>query len=124
LAGPPINSDLAVTVLSATTFSVPVNTSASTGAGTGGSLVRSSTVNGGAGIQAVSQYAGFSGVVGKIQHSPDDSTWADLITFVNVTAAPGAARVTAAGTVDRYTRYTRDVTGSGSFTPFVSFARS
>jgi len=123
LAGPAINSDLAVTVISTTTFSVNVNTSASTGAGTGGSFVCASTVNGGAGIQAVSAYATFTGVVGKIQHSPDDSTWADLITFTNVTTAPGAERKTATGTVDRYTRYTRDVTGSGSFTPVVAFAR-
>jgi hypothetical protein len=124
LAGPSINSDLAVTVISTTTFSVAVNTSASTGAGTDGSFVLSSTVSGAAGTQAVSAYSGFTGVVGKIQHAPDDSTWADLITFVNVTTAPGAQRVTAAGTVDRYTRYVRTVTGSGSITPFVGLARS
>jgi len=47
-----------------------------------------------------------------------------LITFTNVTTAPGAQRGTATGTVDRYTRYVRDVTGSGSFTPFVGLARS
>jgi len=123
LAGPSINSDLAVTVVSTTTFSVAVNTTASTGAGTGGSLVLSSTVGGAAGIQAVSAFSGFSGAVNKIQHAPDDSTWADLITFANVTTAPGAQRVTSAGTVDRYTRYVRDVTGSGSFTPFVGLAR-
>jgi len=123
LAGPAINSDLAVTVISTTTFSVAVNTTGSSGAGTGGSFVLSSTVNGAAGIQAVSAFSGLTGAVNKIQHSPDDSTWADLITFVNVTTAPGAQRVTSAGTVDRYTRYVRDVTGSGSFTPFVGLAR-
>jgi hypothetical protein len=124
LAGPSINSDLAVTVISTTTFSVAVNTTGSSGAGTGGSFVLSSTVNGGAGIQAVSAYATLTGVVGKIQHSPDDAVWADLITFTNVTSAPVAQRGTAAGTVDRYTRYSRDVTGAGSYTPFVGFARS
>ncbi len=123
LAGPSINSDLAVTVISTTTFSVAVNTTASTGAGTGGSFVLSSTVNGGAGSQQVSAFSGFTGHLGKIQHSPDDSTWADLITFTNVTAWPAAERKTVTGTVDRYTRFTRDVTGSGSITPFVGFAR-
>lgn len=124
LAGPAINSDLAVTVISTTTFSVAVNTTASSGAGTDGSFVCSSTVTGAAGYQAVSAYAGFTGVIGKIQHAPDDSTWADLITFANVTSAPGAQRVTAAGTVDRYTRYVRTVSGAGSITPFVGFSRS
>jgi hypothetical protein len=124
LAGPAINSDLAVTVISTTTFSVAVNTSASSGAGTDGSFVLSSTVGGAAGYQQVPAYSGFTGVIGKIQHAPDDSTWADLITFVNVTSAPGAQRVTAAGTVDRYTRYVRTVTGAGSITPFVGLSRS
>jgi len=123
LAGPSINSDLAVTVVSTTTFSVAVNTTGSSGAGTGGSFVLSSSVNGGAGVQAISAYSGFTGVIGKIQHAPDDSTWADLLTFANVTTGPGAQRVTAAGTVDRYTRYVRTVSGAGSITPFVGFAR-
>lgn len=123
LAGPSINSQQAVTVISTTTFSVAVDTSGSTGAGTGGTFVLASTVNGAVGYQAISAYSGFTGVIGKIQHSPDDSTWADLITFVNVTSGPVAARLTATGTVDRYTRYVRTVTGSGSITPFVGVVR-
>ena len=119
-SSPTINGQRTVTVISPTTFSVPVNVA--TG-GTGGSFVLASTVNGSAGIQAVSAFSGFSGVIGKIQHAPDDSTWADLITFTNVTTAPVAQRGTSAGTVDRYTRYVRTKTGSGSFTPFVGFAR-
>jgi hypothetical protein len=76
LAGPSINAEQTVTVLSTTTFSNGINTSASTGAGTGGSFVRSSTVNGGAGIQAISAFSGFTGFIGKIRHSADDTTYA------------------------------------------------
>ncbi len=125
LAGPSINSEQAVTVLSTTTFSVAVNTAASTGAGTGGSFVRSSTVNGGAGYQAVSAYAGFTGVVGKIRHSADDITYVDLVTFTNVTTGPIAERiVVAAGTtVNRYLCDTGTVTGAGSISAFAGFAR-
>lgn len=124
LSGPSINADLAVTVLTPTTFSVAVNTSASTGAGTGGSFVLSSTVNGAVGYQLVSDFSGFTGVIGKIQHSADNSSWADLITFTNVTAANAAERLTAAGTVNRYTRSVGTVTGSGSITPFAGIRRS
>jgi hypothetical protein len=124
LATPNINSDVAVTVLTTTTFSVAVDTTLSTGAGTGGSFVRSSTVNGAAGIQAISAYAGFTGVVGKIQHSADNSAWTDLITFTNVTNAPVAERLTVTGTINRYTRHVGTVTGTGSMTPFSVLARS
>ena len=120
-SSPTINGQQTVTVISTTTFSVPVNV---TVGGTGGTLVLASTVNGAAGIQAVSAYSGFTGVVGKIQHSADNSTWADLITFTNVTSAPTAERVTAAGTVNRYTRHVGTVTGSGSITPFSVLSRS
>lgn len=123
LAAPSINAELTVTVLTTTTFSVTTNTSASTGAGTGGSLVRSSTVNGGAGYQAVSALSGFTGFIGKIRHSTDDITYADLITFTNVTAAPAAERKTVSGTVNRYLCFDGDVTGAGSITPFCGFSR-
>lgn len=125
LAGPSINSEQTVTVISTTTFSNGINTSASTGAGTGGSFVRCSTVNGGAGYQAVSALSGFTGFIGKIRHSADDSTYATLITFTNVTAAPAAEEVVVAAgtTVNRYLCFDGDVTGSGSITPFAGFSR-
>ncbi len=123
LAGPSINSEQAVTVLSPTTFSVAVNTTGSTGAGTGGSFVRSSTVNGGAGYQLVSDFSGFSGATGKIRHSADDSSYVDLVTFTAVSAANAGERVTVAGTVNRYLKGTGTVTGSGTLTPFSGFAR-
>ncbi len=125
LAVPSINSDLAVTVISTTTFSVPVDTSLSTGAGTGGSFVLSSTVNGGAGYQEVTAFSGFTGYVGKIRHSADESTYADLATFVNVTSGPnGQAIAVAAGmTINRYLCHDGDVTGSGSITVLSGFCR-
>jgi hypothetical protein len=88
--------------------------------------VRSSTVNGGAGIQAISALSGFTGFIGKIRHSADDSTYATLVTFTNVTAAPAAERVAVAAgtTVNRYLCFDGDVTGTGSITPFAGFARA
>lgn len=128
LAAPSINSEQAVTVISPTTFSVAVNTSASTGAGTGGSFVRSSTNNGGVGYQLVSQYAGITGFVGKLRGSPDNITYADLIVFGNVAGAPpdatAAQRLTVAGVIPRYLCFTGTLTGAGSITPFAGFKRN
>lgn len=124
LAGPSINSQLAVTVLSTTTFSVPVNTTASTGAGTGGSFVRANSSGGAVGYQQVSAFSGFSGFVGKIRDSADDTTYADLITFTDVTSAPGAERLTVSGTVDRYLCFDGNVTGTGSITVFSGLSRT
>ncbi len=114
LSGPSINSDLAVTVLSETTFSVPVNTSASTGAGTGGQFVRADSSGGCAAYQEVTAFSGFSGYVGKLRDSADDVTFADLATFADVTSAPNAQRVEVAGVVDRYVCHDGNVTGTGS----------
>jgi hypothetical protein len=71
----------------------------------------------------VTAYAGFTGVAVKIQHSPDNSAWSDLVSFVNVTAV-GAQRVSVARgvTINRYLRASIDVTGSGSVTLLVTAA--
>lgn len=121
-SSPTINGERTVTVISPTTFSVPVNV---TVGGTGGSFVLASTVNGGAGYQQIPAFSGFTGFVGKIRHSADNGTYADLATFTNVTTGPGAERVlVAAGTtVNRYLRYEGTVTGSGSIDVFAMFAR-
>lgn len=59
----------------------------------------------------------------KIQHSADDSVWADLITFTQATAAT-SERKTVTGTVNRYTREVHTLGGtSPSFTYAVAFAR-
>lgn len=120
-SSPTINGQRTVTVISSTTFSVPVNV---TTPGTGGTFVLASTVNGGAGYQAISAFSGFTGFIGKIRSSPDDITYADLITFTNVTAGPIAERKTVAGTVDRYLCFDGAVTGAGSISAFVGFSRS
>jgi hypothetical protein len=115
-----INGERVVTVLSATTFSVPVNV---TVAGTGGSFVRANSSFGGVGYQAVSDFTGLTGFVGKIRDSADNLTFADLITFANVTGAPAAERIEVAGVIDRYVLYDGNVTGTGSLKPFVGFRR-
>jgi hypothetical protein len=120
-SSPTINGQQTVTVVSPTTFTVAVNV---TVAGTGGSLVRCSTVNGGVGFQQVSAFSGFTGYVGKIQDSADDVTYADLATFANVTSGPTAETVTVTGTVDRYLSHDGNITGSGSITAFSGFART
>lgn len=59
----------------------------------------------------------------KVQHSADNSTWADLITFTTLTAA-GAERKVVSGTVNRYVRAIWTIGGtSPSFTFAVTFAR-
>lgn len=123
LSGPDINADLAVTVITPTTFSVAVDTSGSSGAGTGGSLVFSNSVNGAAGYQQVEAASGFTNYVGKLRHSTDDSTYADKIDFADNVSAPYAERVTATGTIHRFTLHDGDVTGSGSVTVFSGLCR-
>lgn len=118
---PTINGERTVTVISPTTFSVPVNV---TIAGTGGSFVRSNSGAGGVGYQIVSAFSGFTGFVGKLRDSADDVTYADLITFANVTAGQNAQRVEVAGVVDRYLSFDGNVTGAGTLTPFVGFKRN
>lgn len=119
-SNPTINGQRTVTVTGARTFTVPVNV---TTAGTGGSFVRANSSNGGVGYQQISAFSGFTGFVGKIRDSADDTTYADLITFANVTSGPEAQRIEVVGVVDRYLSYDGNVTGSGSITPFVGFSR-
>ena len=82
-----------------------------------------SSANGGAGYLHVTALSGFTGFVGKIRHSADDTTYADLVTFTNVASAPAAQRVTAAGTVNRHLAFDGNVTGSGSITVMAGFCR-
>lgn len=81
-------------------------------AGTSGSSVDDSagTSNG---LQAYLHVTGFAGtdVTVTIQHSTDNSTWSNLVSFTAATAV-GTERVTVAGTVNRYLR----VSTAGTFT--------
>lgn len=108
---PTLNGERAATILTPTTFSVPVVT---TGAGTAGTVVRANSPAGGSAIQDVSAYSGFTSVQGKIRHSTDGTTWVDLAVFAPVTAAPNSQRPAVAVLIHRYTRYEGDVTGTGS----------
>lgn len=59
----------------------------------------------------------------KLQDSADDSTFADIITFTDVTAARASQRVEIAGTVRRYTRATWAVSG-GTVTFWAGLGRA
>lgn len=64
-----------------------------------------SSANGGSGYLQVTSItlSGRPSVTAKIRHSADNITFADLLTFTAVAAAPTAERVTVAGTINRYT---------------------
>ena len=68
-------------------------------------------------------YSGFTSVAVKVQHSTDNSTWADLVSFTSRTATGAEVVKVAAGTtVNRYLRAVTDVTGTGSATFLVAVA--
>lgn len=81
-----------------------------------------SSANGGVGALHVTAYSGFTNVVFKVQHSADNITYTDLITFTTVTGIT-SERKTATGTVNRHVRAVWTVTGVGSITFAVVFAR-
>lgn len=87
-----------------------------------------SSANGGAGYLECTALTlgGYTSVTLKIRHSTDNSTYADLITFTNVTAAPAKERLTVAGTVNRYLASSYAFNGAGagqSITWMAGFAR-
>lgn len=81
-----------------------------------------SSANGGVATLHVTAYSGLTDAVIKVQHSSDNSSWSDLITFTTVTGTT-SERKTVTGTVNRYVRATVDVTGTGSVTYLVGVAR-
>jgi hypothetical protein len=97
-----------------------------TGNGTGVDNTTSS-LNGGAGFLSVPVNTRNGNITVKIQHSADDSTFADLVTFTVVSStAKTSERVEVASgtTVNRYLRVNYTVAGStGSATPVVAFTR-
>lgn len=85
-----------------------------------------SSANGGAGnlhVTANSITGGTTTI--KIQHSTDNTTWADLITFTAVAASTATSQQSVvSGTVNRYLRATASTAGSaGAITFNVSFTR-
>ena len=101
-------------------------TVSATGNGTGVDNTTSST-NGGAGFLSVPVNTR-NGTIGvKVQHSADNSTFADLVSFTTVTSTQKTSeRVEVASntTINRYLRVVYTVAGSsGSATPVVAFTR-
>lgn len=113
-----------VTVIDATSFSIPVDV---TNDGTGGYLIRVSWAGGGYGFQQVTARSGITANVGKIVHSVDASVWEDLITFTDTgsgaNVAERKATATAVVQVRRYLAWVGDLTTAGSITVFGGFAR-
>lgn len=126
-SSPNVNGDHVITVLSTTSFSIPIDTSAGDG-GSGGTYVVTKTQNGGAGCIAVPALTlgGYTNAAVKIRHSADNAAWADLISFTAITAAPATERKTVTGTINRYWSTSGAYSGAGtgqSITPVIGFAR-
>lgn len=93
-----------------------------TGSGNGTAIDNAaSSAYGGVGYLHVTAASGGGTLTVKVQHSADNSVWADLITFTGTTAV-GAERVAVTGTVNRYTRSNHAIT-AGSQTYVMAFGR-
>lgn len=94
----------------------------STGNGTGVDLTTVSTTSGAVAHLHVTAFTGFSSVTIVVADSADNSTFATIGSFTAVTGLT-SQRLAITGTIRRYVRYAATVTGSGSITFAVSFAR-
>lgn len=86
------------------------------------------TTNGGTGYIHVTANSRNGACTFKVQHSADNSTWADLLTFTNTTASTLTAErvsVAAGTTVNRYLRAACTTFGgsTGSVTATITFSR-
>lgn len=83
------------------------------------------TADGGYAVIHTTAFSGFTSVTIKVQHSTNDSVWADLASFTAVTAIGSEVIEIAKGTtVNRYVRASvTAVSGSGSITFTVAFGR-
>ncbi len=82
------------------------------------------TSNGGVAHLHVTAFSGLTNDVLTIEHSTNNSVWATLGTFATVSGLTSERLVIASGTtVNRYLRIVDNVTGTGSITRAVSFAR-
>lgn len=83
-----------------------------------------SSTNGGVAHLHVTANAHNGSSIHKVQHSADNSTWADLVTFTTVSAnTVTSQRSEVTGTVNRYLRAVSTLAGTGSTTRSVTFAR-
>jgi len=103
-------------------------TTARTATGTGSNLDNStSSANGGVGYFQALSLTGSGSLTGKVAHSSDGTTFADLITFTACTAAlatTAGQRSTVTGTVNRYLRAAWTISGFTSTNLFVGFKRN
>jgi hypothetical protein len=99
---------------------LPLSTKSTTGNGTANNNLSATTLGGSAYIQAT---AVTGSVAVKIEHSTDNVSWVDLVTFTAVTAAI-AERKAIAGTINQYTRVTYTLDGGESITLQVSLHRN
>lgn len=82
------------------------------------------TSNGGVAHLHLTDFSGFTSNSVIVEHSTNDSVWATLDTFTLATATTWERLVIAPGTtVNRYLRIRDDVTGTGTCTRMVAFAR-
>lgn len=108
---------------------VQLTTGASIAHGSLGALASvdnsASSANGGAAVLHVPTNTVDGDTTIKVQHSANDATWADLISFTAVGASTITSQISAVtGTVNRYLRVTASTAGSsGAITFMVSFAR-
>ncbi len=97
-------------------------TTTSTGTAVDGTA---SSAQGGVGHLHITANTRSSTTVAKIQHSTDNSTWVDLITFTTIGIGGSTSqRVTTTGTVNRYVRaLVTPAAGTGSITFSIAFSR-
>jgi len=109
---PSINGDHVATVLTPTTFTIPVNV---TVGGTGGTARRIKTSGGAWSYAEVPSLTlgGHTNLTFEFWDSVDNAVWVTLGTVV-FTTGPNAGRVQDTGTINRYTAVSWDFTGAGS----------
>lgn len=109
---PDINGERVVTVTGVDTFTIPVNVS---DGGTGGSFKKLTQTNGVADIHVPAlTLGGHTGLIVKLRHSDDDSSYSDLATFTTATTAGVAYRATITGQIKRYVAASWDFADAGS----------
>lgn len=82
------------------------------------------TTAGGVGFLHILDVSSGDAITVKVQHSTDNSSWSDLLTFALTGSTVGSERKEVSGTVNRYIRASYTVTGSSiSFPIAVAFCR-
>ena len=119
-----VDASITTTTTGDTGYGVCIAASAAITVDTTGSAVDNgaSSANGAVAHLHVTAFSGLTSNAIRIEHSTNNSTWTTLASFTSVTAAT-SQRLDIAGTINRYTRVVDDVTGTGSCTRLVAFAR-